>query len=100
MVQVVSRRVGFQGGVQVYIGRPGVLGNPFRVGRDGNREQVIEKYRAWLWEAIGRKGSVYRELVRLAGLHKAGEQVVLVCWCSPLPCHGDVVKRALEWLAG
>jgi len=100
MVQVVSRRFGVQGGVQVYIGRPGVLGNPFKVGRDGSREQVIEKYRVWLWEAVQEKGAVYRELVRLAGLHRAGEKVVLVCWCSPLPCHGDVVKRAVEWLAG
>ncbi|MCA6430258.1 MAG: DUF4326 domain-containing protein [Cytophagales bacterium] len=22
----------------------------------------------------------------------------LVCWCKPLPCHGDVVLSCLEWL--
>ena len=30
---------------QAYVGRPGVLGNPFVVGRDGSREEVIGKYR-------------------------------------------------------
>ena len=28
----------------IYIGRPSKWGNPFVIGRDGNREQVIEKY--------------------------------------------------------
>lgn len=31
----------------IYIGRPSKLGNLFVIGRDGNREQVIEKYRAY-----------------------------------------------------
>jgi hypothetical protein len=32
----------------VYIGRPSKWGNPFVVGRDGNRLEVIKKYRLWL----------------------------------------------------
>lgn len=32
----------------VYIGRPSILGNPFTVGRDGTREEVIAKYEDWL----------------------------------------------------
>ena len=32
----------------IYIGRPSKWGNPFVIGRDGNREQVIEKYRAYI----------------------------------------------------
>jgi hypothetical protein len=31
---------------RVYIGRPSKWGNPFVIGRDGSREEVIEKYRA------------------------------------------------------
>ncbi len=30
----------------VYIGRPGKWGNPFEIGKDGNRAEVIEKYEA------------------------------------------------------
>jgi len=24
------------------------------------------------------------------------EDVYLVCWCKPLACHGDVIKRMVE----
>ena len=36
----------------VRIDRSSVLGNPFKVGRDGNREEVIRKYREYLWNCI------------------------------------------------
>ena len=45
-------------GKGIYVGRemPGVpgsvLGNPFRIGRDGTREEVVEKYCRWLWKQI------------------------------------------------
>jgi hypothetical protein len=32
----------------VYIGRPGKWGNPFVIGKDGTRAEVIAKYEAWL----------------------------------------------------
>jgi hypothetical protein len=37
---------------QAYVGRPSALGNPFVVGRDGSREEVIAKYRRWLWARL------------------------------------------------
>jgi hypothetical protein len=102
MVEVVNRHfVGSGESVHVVnIRRPFVLGNQFRIGRDGTREQVIDKYRVWLWQSIRERGAVYRLLAQLAEVHKAGRRVVLVCCCKPLPCHGDVIQRAIEWLAG
>ena len=32
----------------VYIGRPGPWGNPFEIGTDGTREEVIAKYEEWI----------------------------------------------------
>lgn len=32
----------------VYIGRPSKWGNPFVIGKDGNRHDVIEAYAHWL----------------------------------------------------
>ena len=32
----------------IYIGRPSKWGNPFSIGKDGTREEVIEKYREWI----------------------------------------------------
>lgn len=64
----------------VYIGRATKWGNPFRIGPDGTREEVIEKYRRW---AI-RRPSIIRSLEELRGKR-------LGCICAPEPCHGDVL---------
>jgi hypothetical protein len=68
-------------GEGVYIGRPGSWGNPFEIGRHGDRDEVVRKYRAWL---LGQP-----ELVAKARRELAGKD--LWCWCAPLRCHGDVL---------
>ena len=48
MPKVLNKRVdGIPPGA-VYIGRPSVWGNPFVIGKDGSRDDVIAKYEAWL----------------------------------------------------
>lgn len=74
----------------VYIGRPSRWGNPFQIGPDGTREEVVEKYRIWLYKQI-QQGEI--SLEDLAGL----EGKILGCWCSPAACHGDVLVRASRW---
>ncbi len=65
----------------MYIGRGSPWGNPFRIGQDGmTREQVIERYREW----VRNGGLGTRSTLELRGKD-------LVCWCAPLPCHGDVL---------
>lgn len=65
----------------VYIGRPSKWGNPFVIGKDGSREEVIAKYRLWL---LARP-----EVVAAAKSELRGKN--LVCFCAPLACHGDVL---------
>jgi hypothetical protein len=65
---------------RVYIGRPSKWGNPFVIGRDGSRDEVIAKYRAWL----ASQPELLDALDELRGRD-------LVCWCAPLACHGDVL---------
>ena len=40
---------------------------------------------------------MYAELKRLAEMAKQAE-LTLICWCAPEPCHGDMVRRSVEWL--
>ena len=72
----------------VYIGRPSSLGNPFRIGPDGDREQVIEKYREWFYNKL--KDEEFR------GRVEALKEKRLGCWCKPDACHGDVIVEYLE----
>lgn len=64
----------------VYIGRPSVWGNPYIIGVDGTRAEVIEKYRLYVLDSP----------VMLAALPSLKGKV-LGCWCAPAPCHGDVL---------
>jgi hypothetical protein len=66
----------------VYIGRPSKWGNPFVIGKDGTRQEVIAKYEAWL-----------RPQPHLVAALPELQGKVLACWCSPQPCHGDVLAR-------
>lgn len=83
-------------GTYVYIGRKNgdlpqsIFANPFVEGKDGDRTEVIRKYRVWLWGRM-KSGLICKHLLALDGKD-------LGCWCSPLSCHGDVIIRAIEWL--
>lgn len=65
----------------VYVGRPTKWGNPFLVGRDGTREEVLNKYTNYLLE--------HPELMQAAARELRGKD--LVCWCYPKHCHADVL---------
>jgi hypothetical protein len=66
----------------VYVGRRSRWGNPFKIGIDGDRDEVIRKYRTWLTEKI-RKHPDF--LVPLYGKD-------LCCWCrTDEHCHADVL---------
>ena len=69
----------------VYIGRGSKWGNKFLIGRDGNREDVIRKYRQWILK------NDY--LINCLGELK---DKVLGCYCKPSACHGDVLVELVE----
>lgn len=69
----------------IYIGRPSKYGNPFIIGKDGTRKEVIEKYREWIL--------TQEHLIQ--GLDELKDKV-LGCWCSPNPCHGDVLVELIN----
>ena len=67
----------------VYVGRPSKWGNPFRIGKDGTREECIAKYKVYIEHRI-RKGELDPEELQ-------GKD--LVGWCAPLPCHADILME-------
>lgn len=64
----------------VYIGRPSKWGNPFVIGKDGTRDDVVRKYKEW----VLKQPHLMASLEELTGK-------TLACWCSPAACHGDVL---------
>lgn len=80
----------------VYIGRPSIFGNPFSH-KEGTlaefvcptREAAIAAYESWFYKRIKEDPSFKAEVLKLKGK-------VLGCWCSPLPCHGDIIVEYLQ----
>ncbi len=54
--------------------------NPYVVGKDGTRNEVITRYRAWILT----QPALLAALPELVGK-------ILGCWCAPHACHGDVL---------
>lgn len=92
----------------VYIGRTmplqglagSPLANPFKLPPDfrlieGYRLETIARYEQWLKVGLRQEGKVWQEFKRLCELAQQGD-LDLYCWCAPLGCHGDVLKRLIE----
>lgn len=79
----------------VYIGRPRKgdpwgFGNPFKIGKDGTREQVVEKFEVWVRHSTDLRAKWIRDhLEDLRGKR-------LACFCYPQACHGDVYLKMLQ----
>lgn len=60
----------------IYIGRGSPYGNPYIIGKDGNRSQVIKKFEINVLPFL--------DLEPLRGKD-------LICFCKPKACHGDIL---------
>lgn len=62
----------------VYVGRGSNWGNPYVIGRDGTREQVILKFKRFILPDL--------DVKELKGKS-------LVCFCAPEACHADLILK-------
>ena len=79
----------------VYIGREYSMmprspyHNPFHIGRDGTREEVLVKFAVYWYD------EAQRDLRSRA--RKELPYRILVCWCKPQACHGDIIAGYVNW---
>jgi hypothetical protein len=64
----------------VYIGRGSPWGNPFKIGTDGDRDEVCDRFEREVLPTL--------DVEPLRGKN-------LVCFCAPQRCHGDAILRKL-----
>jgi len=62
----------------IYIGRGSPWGNPFVIGRHGDRAEVIRRFEVEVLPSL--------DVSSLRGKN-------LVCYCKPLACHGDLILQ-------
>lgn len=93
MCQVVNRRhntVNMSDPDIVYIGRGSIWGNPHKMKNELGRGYVCTLYRRTLWKKI-KAGEITIEML------KSLDGKRLACYCAPKQCHGDIIKRAVQW---
>jgi len=75
----------------VFIGAPAPAkwGNPFHL-TDFGRDESILRFTTWFRERLATEPGLWLELRELRGK-------TLVCFCTPKPCHGDVMARMMEY---
>ena len=66
-----------------------IFHNPFKVGEDGDRQEVIRKFREYFYDRMEHSSEFKQQVEDLEGK-------VLGCWCKPKDCHGDVIAAYLN----
>lgn len=82
----------------VYIGRPGFWGNPIKLnykckicGKIHSKNgSTLDCYKTYLLNRINNESDFIEKLKELDGK-------ILVCWCAPNKCHGDILAEAIMW---
>ena len=74
---------------QRYPPKDSIFANPFKVGRDGDRKNVIWKYQEYIEERLLSREITNEDISNLRGKN-------LGCWCKPDRCHGDVLLKILD----
>lgn len=67
----------------VYVGRGTKFGNPYKIGQDGTRSQVVRMYADYL--------ESHPDLVEAAKRELKGK--ILGCHCAPRSCHAEILAR-------
>lgn len=76
----------------VYCGRGTLWGNPYAIGVDGDRDEVIRKFKYDFDRDFLKGGDDFKEKLKV---HRGK---ILGCHCKPYPCHADVLARFLNEL--
>ena len=91
-------------GTLIYVGRAtsfnkapnsinlSILGNPFFMKDESQREEVCQKYKQWLRTEYDKKGSVHTAVTIILERSKK-EDLTLLCFCHPRSCHAHVLHE-------
>lgn len=105
-ITVVNKKTYTPGPHDFYIGRGSALGNPYTSMplmmtkakfQCSSVEEAIASYERYFnCKMIGHDREMVAELMKIQEAYESGHDVQLVCFCSPRPCHGNVIKSFIE----
>lgn len=74
-----------------YCGRPTIYGNIYIIGKDGDRAEVIEKYRTYFNNRIATDIGFKEAVLKL-------KNKTIACWCNfpEEDCHLRIIKEFVD----
>lgn len=81
---------------QVRVDRSSILGNPFYMATEAQRDSVCERYAVYFEAQIKSNLAFRNEMRRLFKIYRDCGRLELFCWCAPKRCHAEVIKDFLE----
>ena len=96
MVKINVRNKKTWSGDGIYVGRPSPLSNPYKLTDESEREMILQRYGAMLKNAIMKRDSrIITALHNIEHYLQEKGECNLICYCSPKPCHADIIKQVL-----
>lgn len=91
LISVVGNTANFR------VDRMSPVGNPFPMKLEKEREQVCEKYEEYFSKQILNESSdFYKYIALIERAHNKGFNINLWCWCAPLKCHAETIRRYIK----
>lgn len=96
MITIINIRK--EGQPYIYCGRGTALGNPYVLGKDGNRDEVCDKYESAFKKMTEQAHYASPFAIQLAKIEAEARKgdVRLGCYCAPQRCHCETIKHYIE----
>ena len=79
----------------VKVDRSSILGNPFHMYKEIERESVCNNYAEYFQEQMLNNSKFIAEILRLRQLYQTHGKLNLFCWCTPKRCHAETIKNEI-----
>lgn len=90
-----------RGTVDFRVDRESPVGNPFHMKVESERNLVCEKYEQYFSKQMLDETSELHKYVSLMEIaYNEGDNINLWCWCAPLRCHAETIKKYIERKGG
>lgn len=72
----------------VRVDRQSVLGNPFHMKNESERDKVCDEYEEYFYKRLKDCATMQR----IINYYKEHGKLRLFCWCAPKRCHAETIR--------
>jgi len=80
----------------VRVDRASVLGNPFYMKSEFERNYICDEYKTYFYAAMRADINCLTEIGRLISIYKHHGELNLFCWCTPKRCHAETIRDYIQ----